>query len=176
MASGWGVRGSSHSPCVEPCPSTVKSASALAWWTPLAPSWQLTETLPHPSYSPPEALSVASSWLHPEHRQKLFQWWVAGLGPHCSLKNSQRSAAPGQGQLASVRIVPFAEWPLSRHWYKIWICINLVNATHPTLVRPRDPAPPNSHTTQGSFSCSALWAAGRQQQPSGYPVPFNKQP
>ena len=38
--------------------------------------------------------------------------------------------------LASVYPETLAEWPQTQHWHQVWICIYLVNTTHPSLVTP----------------------------------------
>lgn len=54
------------------------------------------------------------------------------------------------------------------------MCTNLGSAVHPILVTSGDLTSPNLHTTQNSFSCQALQAAGRWLQILGFPGPFTE--
>lgn len=129
----------------------------------------------------------------PEHCWKPSQLWTASLiscatGGSLSsrwtdlscatvfLKNSQTSAGSRKVVLASMCCVPLTEWPQAQHCRQIWICINLVNNTSPTLWLLETPPhaihiPPEVLSVAGTF-----WAVGRGQQAWGYPVTLAEWP
>lgn len=115
---------------------------------------------PAPVCTLPEAISAANCWPQPTHTLRVCWLQAASLSPappeflseaghwfwhtvQFYLHTLRSTQDPERQQLASVCCVPFTEWPQAWHWCQIWICIDQVNTTQPTLVNPWDPISPN---------------------------------